>query len=65
MELAGLDAANVRVVQYQRPLSLGSLLGMAQASDADSPLEALWELSTPRAYYLATTWPALVTSRPE
>ena len=65
VELAGLDRRTVRVVQYQRPLSLGSLVGMAEASSGDVPLEALWELSTPRAYYLATTWPPLVTSRPE
>ena len=63
LELAGLDAAHVRVVHYQRPMSLGNLVGLAEASEADFPLEALWELSAPRAYYLATTWPPLVTSR--
>jgi protease IV len=64
-ELAGLDATGVRVVHYQRPLSLGNLVGMAEAADAEFPLEALWELSAPRAYFLATTWPPLVTSRRE
>jgi protease-4 len=63
VELAELDPRHVRVVQYQRPLSLGNLVGMAEASPGDFPLEALWELSAPRAYYLATTWPPLVTSR--
>ena len=65
IELAGLNARNVRVVQYQRPMSLVNLMGLAEASDADFPLDALWEISTPRAYYLATSWPPLVTSRRE
>jgi protease-4 len=65
IELAGLNALDVRVVQYQRPMSWVNLVGMAEASDADSALNALWEISAPRAYYLATSWPPLLTSRRE
>jgi protease-4 len=65
IELAGLSQAAVRVVQYRRPTSLIDLVGMVEASEPDFPLSALLEISTPRAYYLATSLPPLVTSRRE
>ena len=47
------------------PTSLIDLVGMVEASEPDFPLSALLEVSTPRAYYLATSLPPLVTSRRE
>ena len=65
IELAGLDASNVRVVAYERPMSLANLVGMAEASEPGFSMDTLLELSAPRAYYLATSWPPLVSSRQE
>ncbi|MCH8042154.1 MAG: signal peptide peptidase SppA [Planctomycetes bacterium] len=62
IELAGLDADEVQVVRYERPPSLlGSLLG-AEARGKQPDLTALLELTTPRAYYLYSVAPALVSS---
>jgi protease IV len=63
IELAGLDAEQARVIQYERPLSLSSLIGAAEASEPGLSLDTLLELSAPRAYYLATSWPPLISSR--
>lgn len=65
MELAGLDAKRVRVVEYQAPLSLSSLMGVAETVAPQGELTALLEMNTPRAYYLTTTLPALISSRRE
>ncbi len=65
IELAGLDKEQVRVVQYQRPMALFDLVGLAEAGTDAWPLESLLELSAPRAYYLATSLPPLVSSRRE
>ncbi len=65
VELAGLDADNVRVVEFERPVSLANLVGMAEASDRSGNLETLLELSTPRAYYLTSSWLPLATGRLE
>jgi protease-4 len=62
-ELAGLDKDNVRVVKYDSPTNLFDL-GFAQSSRASaSPLEALCEMSTPRAYYMCSTLPALLRAK--
>jgi protease-4 len=61
VELAGLDKDRVRVVEYQRPPSLLSVVGMAQTHD-DRPLATILELSAPRAYYLASTFPPLAVA---
>jgi protease-4 len=63
VELAGLDEDNVRVVHYQRPASLMSLVGVAQASGQPGELAMLLEMSAPRAFYLATSLPPLLSSR--
>ncbi len=57
IELAGLDPAKVRVVEYRPVVSLGSLLGFGQAKPAGITFEQLLDWSAPRAYYLATTLP--------
>ena len=63
--LAGLEKENVRVVRYQRPPSLFGLSGFAQTRAASNAtdLTTLLELSAPRAYYLASSLPTLITSR--
>jgi len=64
IELAGLDANNVRVVEYQPPLSLLSFAGMGRARGEQNPLRTILDMSAPRAYYMATTIPPLAaTSR--
>jgi len=62
-ELAGINAKEVRVVHFPRPQSLLSLSGFARSPQPDNHLAMLLDLSTPRAYYLASSWPTLMTSR--
>lgn len=62
IELAGLDKDNTRVVRYPAPQRLFEIPGLAKSSHHDSRLSTLMELSTPRAYYLATSLPPLVAS---
>jgi protease-4 len=63
IELAGLDKERVRVVRYRRPPSLLGLSGLARNPDPGLTLNTLFELSAPRAYFLATNMPPLVRSR--
>ncbi len=63
--LAGLKEGDVRVVRYNRPSSLFDLGMLAYAPVGQSPrgqIDALLDLSTPRAYYLASTMPPLLSS---
>ncbi|MFP6618688.1 MAG: signal peptide peptidase SppA [Pirellulaceae bacterium] len=63
IELAKLPSTGkVRVIHYQQPTSLLSLAGLVQESTPGSRLQALLELSVPRAYYLNTTIPPLITA---
>lgn len=62
VELAQLDKDKVRVVQFEAP---ATLLGMELAqtrSTSATALEALMELSTPKAYYMCTSLPPLMRS---
>ena len=62
--LAGLEDEKVRVIKYNRPESLLDLdLGLASAGSRRAELDLLFELSTPKAYFLATSLPPLVASR--
>jgi protease IV len=61
-ELAGLDKEQVRFVRYRRPPTLMGVFGTPQADGSGSPVSWLFELSAPRAYYLATTLPPLAAS---
>jgi hypothetical protein len=61
MELASLSPESVRVVQYTRPVSLLDFGVMAGASSGDSS-GLLLELTAPRAYYLASTMPPLMST---
>lgn len=60
--LAKLDKEKVRVVKYEGPASLfGMELAQGRSSNATA-LEALMELSTPKAYYMCTSLPPLMRS---
>jgi protease-4 len=64
IELAKLDAKQTRVVRYQRPASLIDFYGVAQARPTGGfDLAQLLDLSAPRGWYLATSLPAIVSSR--
>jgi protease IV len=62
--LAKLDPDKTRVVRYKRPATLFDGLGLAQARPVGGfDMAALLDLSAPRAWYLATSLPAIATSR--
>ncbi|MEM9185469.1 MAG: signal peptide peptidase SppA [Planctomycetota bacterium] len=65
-ELAGVSPEEVRCVSYEKaPAALDALLGVS-ASDVVAPrsdLARLLDLSAPRAYYLYSVLPSLVTPR--
>jgi len=63
IEVAGLDAEDVRVVKYRPEPTLANLLLGAEAPRRDLDLAALLEMTTPRAYYLYTWLPAIASSR--
>ena len=69
VELAGLTDDAVRVVRYSRPRGLlpdllaGDLSARAGSTADGSGLAAFADLTTPRAWYLCSWWPALVISR--
>lgn len=62
IELAKIDSKEVRVVHFKRPTSLLSITGLAQQSTTGDRLQTLLELSAPRAYYLTTSLPPLITA---
>lgn len=61
LELAKLTKDNVRVVKYKKPAALFDL-GMSSAQ-AGGNVAALLELSTPRAFYLFSSFPTLAVSK--
>jgi protease-4 len=69
VELAGLTATTARVVRYSRPRGLvqtlldGGLAAESRRPPLGGALEAFADWTTPRAWYLCSWWPALVTSR--
>ncbi|MDA1052774.1 MAG: signal peptide peptidase SppA [Planctomycetota bacterium] len=62
MELANLDASNTRVVRYPQPASLFDISGLMMSSSQRPDLSTLLELTSPRAYYLASSMPPLMAS---
>jgi protease-4 len=64
IELAGLESDDVRVVRYKQQLNLAEILGLGVAKSQSTPwnLAGMLDLATPRAYYLWTSMPALVSS---
>jgi protease IV len=64
VELAGLTKDTARVVKYTRQRGLlDEVLGGNANPGARATIEAFAEWTTPRAWYLCSWWPALVTSR--
>lgn len=65
-ELAGLSDIETRVVEYERPPSFLDLSTLSQSrpSGVSVDLGSLVELSTPRAWFLTTSLPVLVSTRP-
>lgn len=65
IELAHLQKSNVRVIQYERPTGLFDLGALSQSRSSVAnitDLKVLLEATTPRAFYLFTTLPVLVSS---
>ena len=65
-ELAGVSAADVRCVKYEKPRSfVNELLGVDTVAPAGYTLDAasLLDLAAPRAYYLWTMLPAAGSDR--
>ncbi|HAA67825.1 MAG TPA: signal peptide peptidase SppA [Planctomycetaceae bacterium] len=61
-QLANLKSNQFQVVQYQRPGSLFNLIGMARTEPASATLQTLLDPLTPRAYFLFTNLPPLVSA---
>ena len=63
VELAKLTPQTTRAVKYSKPRGLlEEVLGGDAGAGARVSLEAFAELTTPRAWYLCSWWPALVTT---
>jgi protease-4 len=60
VEMANLNADDVQVVKYESPPTLLTALGVSAPQPRTSRLEMLLDLTTPRAYYLATWLPGVV-----
>lgn len=65
MELAGLNEKRTRAVYYKRPSGLLELPFMVQGESQGLSLNTMFELNSPKAYYLATTLPPLLVAREE
>jgi len=60
IELAHLDSEKVKVVRYKQEIGLSSiLLGEQSRKSQSADLKALLEMTTPKAYYLASWLPGL------
>ncbi len=64
IQLAGLAPEEVEVLRYERQPTLGELLFGADAAAGRLDLAALLDSTAPRAYYLCTRLPPLVSSYP-
>ena len=64
IELAGLDKESTRVVKYDKPPDLFDLSGLMHSKQQTAfDLASLFDVSAPRAYYLSTSLPTLITSK--
>ncbi len=61
IDLAGIDEENVRVVTFKQPVSLTQAIGLSQVQPVSLGVE-LANLSVPRAYYLFTSLPLLMSN---
>jgi protease-4 len=63
VELAGLTDETARVVKYSKPKGLlDEVLGGGAGSEARGTLAAFADLTTPRAWYLCSWWPAVIAA---
>ena len=63
VELAELTPETARAVKYSKPKGLlDEVLGGDASPGARASLETFAELATPRAWYLCSWWPALITT---
>jgi protease-4 len=63
IELADLDSVKVKVVRYKQEAGLSSILLGGQSDKSESlELRALLEMTTPKAYYLASWLPGLASA---
>ena len=63
IELAQLDGKKFKVVRYKQETGLGSILLGGQSGKSESlDLKALLEMTTPKAYYLASWLPGLASA---
>jgi len=65
VKLANLTMDDVQVVKYKKPVNFLDEFALMQSRSTRGQLSVdnLLEMSTPRAYYLVTSLPALATSR--
>jgi protease-4 len=63
IELAKLDKDDVRVIRYKAPASLLDLSSLAQSRSSGMDLSTLLDQTAPRAYYLCTSLPPLISNR--
>ncbi|MCA9217446.1 MAG: signal peptide peptidase SppA [Planctomycetales bacterium] len=61
-ELAGLDTDKAQVVRYAAPVTVADMLGIPGVRSSSVDVATLFELSTPQAYYLASTRPAIIST---
>lgn len=61
IELAQLDQDKVRVVRFTKPASLFNLVSTRSPELSSMNLRTLLEISAPRAYYLTTSLPLLLS----
>ena len=62
MQLANLDENETCVVEYQRLPSLLAIPFLSEGRSAEKELAKLLDMNTPQAFYLASTFPALLTT---
>lgn len=60
--MADLDKEKVRVVTYRAPLTLMDAFTAARAPDVRFDVDSLLELTVPKAYYLVSSMPPLVST---
>ena len=64
-EIAKVDLQQTRVIKYSQPGVWFELPYLNQAPNGQIDINSLFELSTPRAYYLASTLPPLMHTWPD
>jgi len=63
IKLANLDKEKTKVVELKQPPSLLEIPGLIESKGQGLDVATWLDLNSPKAYYLATTLPPLVTNR--